>query len=115
MYNIKLEEYQPTQQDLDYTSEVVGILKIGGTWTIPRSALIYKKTGDRTMRLDNFLIPELAKHMIAADMHYEGVEHFKSVDDLKSAQANDHNAFEACCKRLGITLDDSVLDVGGYR
>lgn len=115
MHGIALEPYKPTQADLTYTSDILMMLKIGGVWGIPRCQVFYKKTGDREMKLENFLIPQLAKHMLDAGMLYEGMEHYKTLDDFKKAQASDHNAFKVCCAELGIKLDDSLLDEAGCR
>lgn len=115
MYGIQLEPYQPTETDLSFTYQIVHQLKVGGKWGIPRCCIFYEKTGDGKMKLENYLIPELAKHMIEAKLVYEGMDAYKTVEKLKEAQARDHHAFLACCKVLGIEVDDSVLDEQGHR
>lgn len=115
MYGIKLEPYKPTDEDLQFTANLVNVLKVGGKWGIPRCCIFYQKTGDMKMKLESYLIPALAKHMIDAGMVYQGMDVFKKVDELKQAQARDHHAFKACCKELGIEVDDSILDETGDR
>lgn len=109
MHGIELDPYYPTQNDLEFTRTLVNSLRIGGKWEIPRCLISYEKVAKNKMKLDNYLTPEWAKHMIDSKL----VD--KKVEELKMAQAMDHHAFKACCAKLGIEVDDSVLNENGHR
>ena len=115
MHGIELEPYEPTQEDLLFTLKLVRSLKVGGKWGIPRCSIFYEKTGHDQMKLENFLLPKLAGHMIEAGLVFKDQEYHPTVEDLKMAQAMDHHAFLACCKLLDIEVDDSILDEAGCR
>ena len=115
MHGIELPPYEPSQTDLLFTLKLVRSLKVGGKWGIPRCSIFYEKVGHDSMKLENFLLPKLAEHMIEAGLVFEGMEPHESVEALKQAQAQDHHAFKACCKLLDIAVDDSILDGAGCR
>ncbi len=47
MHGIELEPYEPTVPDLAFTEQMIGSLKIGVTWGIPRCGLTYQKESER--------------------------------------------------------------------
>ena len=115
MYGLDLVPYKPTLRDVQHTELYITLLAIGGMYGIPRCGMFYEKVGPKKMKLERFLIPELAKHAIREKIYLAGMDEYDSVDDFRNRQAQDHHAFVACCEELGIEVDDSILDREGYR
>jgi hypothetical protein len=90
MHGIKLEPYVPTSIDLAFTVGLIAKLRVGGVWAIPRCAMTYQKVSDKKIKLIDFMESKNK--------------------DVKMAQALDHHALKACCKKLFIEVDESLLE-----
>lgn len=106
MHGIELEPYKPDDTDLAFTAKMLRVLKQDGIWGNKRASLVYQKTGDNSFKLLDYMTADEAKKMGATE---------EEVDHIKQAQALDHHAMVACCKKLEIEMDDSIIDERGDR
>jgi hypothetical protein len=90
MHGIKLPPYKPTVEDLTFTKNMITMLATGGIWGNKRAAMFYQKTGDNIFKLLDYMRD--------------------APDEVKQWQAHDHHCMKACCKVLGVELDESILD-----
>lgn len=90
LHGIELEPYEPTEQDLEFTKNLMTMLRMNGIWGSKSAGLIYQKTSAVTLKLLDIMPTDDQK--------------------LKQLQAVEFNAMKACCKKLGYEVDESILE-----
>lgn len=62
-----VDEWDPTERDIDWLLNAVRIMKIGGLWNLPAVNVTFEKVGQNHLRLKSIETDDLLNAMIAIE------------------------------------------------
>ena len=92
------------QSDIDWSRGLLATLNAGGVWCVPRSGLMFTKTGEKSMEL-RVLMPFSPEMAYAAD---EGQDVPGTEEDLLELQAEDYRCIAGRFRAAGIEVSDKT-------
>jgi hypothetical protein len=62
-----VEEWEPTEQDIDWLTTTINSLKVGGKWTIPAAGVTFEKVGHDHLRLEGIITDDIINAFVAIE------------------------------------------------
>ena len=92
------------KKDIEWSLGLLATLNTGGVWCVPRSGLIFTKTGEKSMEL-RVLMPFSPEMAYAAD---EGRDVPGTEEDLLELQRGDYRCIAERFRAAGIEVSDKT-------
>jgi len=90
-----VDDWQPTENDIDWLMKTVESLKAGGKWSLPAAGATFEKVGYNHLRLESIVTDDLLNAMIA-------IEKTKKVGEIAAIKVDMEKAADyiLLCPRL---------------
>lgn len=62
-----IDDWEPSESDVDWLIKTVAGMKIGGKWIIPDAGVTFEKVGEDHLRLESIVTDDMLNAMIAIE------------------------------------------------
>jgi hypothetical protein len=62
-----VDDWEPTESDIDWLIKTVESMKIGGKWVLPAAGATFEKVGHNHLRLESIVTDDMLNAMVAIE------------------------------------------------